>query len=106
MRQLAQFLVGLYLLVALAVFGGGVYGIMSGETGRISPCPIPDNWLGWTAYRGAAWPRTYFEDIKKVETIEDWYLVRYTPVPDSCTKNKSLTTAPNPNSPNPNSSSN
>ena len=86
MRQLAQFFVGLYLLIALIVFGGGYYGIMSGETSKISPCPLPDNWLGWTAYRAIAWPKTYFDDINKVDTIADWYFVHYTPDPKSCAK--------------------
>jgi hypothetical protein len=86
MRQLVQFFVGLYLLIALIVFGGGFYGIMSGETTKNSPCPLPDNWLGWAAYRAVAWPKTYFDDIGKVEKVEDWYFVRYTPDPASCAK--------------------
>jgi hypothetical protein len=86
MRQLAQFFVGLYLLIALIVFGGGFYGIMSGETTKASPCPLPDNWLGWAAYRAIAWPKTYFDDIYKVDTMADWYFVHYTPDPKSCAK--------------------
>jgi hypothetical protein len=86
MRQVVQFLIGLYILIALIVFGGGVYGMMSGETARASPCPVPDNWLGWAAYRAIAWPKTYFDDIGKVEKLGDWYFVHYTPVPESCEK--------------------
>jgi hypothetical protein len=88
MRQLAQFLVGLYLLIALIVFGGGFYGITSGQTANASPCPMLKNWLGWTAYRAIAWPKTYFDDIGKVEKLGDWYFVRYTPDLTSCEKKK------------------
>lgn len=86
MRQLISFFIGLYLVVAALVFGGGVYGFMSGETTAISPCPKPDNWLGWAAYRGALWPKTYFDDIDKTETIGDWFFVHYTPDRAACYK--------------------
>jgi hypothetical protein len=84
MRDVLGFLVGLYLLVAVIVFGGGIYGFMSGETARHTPCPLPENWAGWAAYRGMLWPKAYFDDIKKTDDLADWYFVRYTPDAKTC----------------------
>lgn len=86
MRDVLGFFVGLYFLLAAIVFGGGVYGFVSGETAKHTPCPVPENWLGWAAYRAALWPKTFFDDIKRVTELEDWYFVRYTPDPSTCTR--------------------
>jgi hypothetical protein len=84
MRDVVVFLIGLYLLVVVIVFGGAVYGVMSGETAKHSPCPVPGNWLVWSGYRAALWPKTYFDDIAKTDDLMDWWLVRYTPLTASC----------------------
>jgi hypothetical protein len=99
MRDVLGFFVGLYFLLVAIVFGGGVYGFVSGETAKNTPCPLPENWLGWSAYRAVLWPKTFFDDIKKVDKLADWYFVRYTPDPVTCTRDIAPVGAPAPAAP-------
>jgi hypothetical protein len=81
MRNFLGLIVGFYLTVAVAVFGGAAYGFVSGEHAKYSTCPA--NWA-WALYRAAAWPKAYYDDTSKVADIPDWLLVRYKPFGDAC----------------------
>ena len=81
MRNFLGLIVGFYLTVAVAVFGGAAYGFMSGEQAKYSTCP--PNW-GWALYRAVAWPKAYYDDMSKVTDIPDWLLVRYKPFGEAC----------------------
>lgn len=81
MRNLLGLIVGFYLTVAVAVFGGSAYGFLSGEYAKYSSCQ--PNWQ-WAAYRAVAWPRAYMQDQNRHSDLADWLLVRYKPFGDSC----------------------
>ena len=81
MRNILGLLVGLYLTVAIAVFGGAAYGFMSGENAEHTSCE--PNWK-WAAYRAALWPKTYFDDTERAHDFVGWLLARYEPFPDGC----------------------
>ena len=81
MRNILGLIVGFYITVALAVFGGAAYGFISGEHAKYSTCPA--NWL-WAGYRAAIWPKAYFDDMQRASNIPDWLLARYKPFGDVC----------------------
>jgi hypothetical protein len=80
MREFIGLIVGLYLTVAIGIFGGAAYGFMSGEHQTYSACPTErSNWMPWALYRAALWPKTYFDDADKASAVVDWLLVHYNP---------------------------
>ena len=80
MREILGLFVGLYLTVAIAVFGGAAYGFMSGEQAKYSSCVTDKNhWVPWALYRASLWPKTYFDDAGRAGDIPDWLLVHYSP---------------------------
>lgn len=81
MREFLGLLLGLYLTVALVVFGGSAYGFMAGESTQYSACAAAggDKWVPWAIYRAAAWPKAWFDDREKAPDITDWLLVHYNP---------------------------
>jgi hypothetical protein len=81
MREFIGLLVGLYLTVALVVFGGAAYGFMAGESPQYSSCAAAggNKWVPWAIYRAAAWPKTWFDDQDKASGLADWLLVHYDP---------------------------
>ena len=95
MRDIIGLLAGLYLTVALVVFGGAAYGFLSGEHAKYSSCARPSDlrtpassqtelaggqdWAPWALYRASIWPKTYFDDIGKSDGLVDWLVVRYNP---------------------------
>lgn len=81
MRNLLGLIVGFYCTVAVTVFGGAAYSVLSGEHAKYSSCP--PNW-SWAAYRAAIWPKAYYDDLNRVSDLADWLLVRYKPFGDSC----------------------
>ena len=100
MRGIIGLIVGLYLTVALVVFGGAAYGFMSGEQAKFASCAAPQdlkvnaavgeqlaggsNWIPWALYRASLWPKTYFDDADKAGDLIDWLLVHYNPFPGIC----------------------
>jgi hypothetical protein len=96
MRDIIGLIIGLYLTVALVVFGGAAYGFVSGEQAKYATCAHPGplktafnpelagapNWVPWALYRAVAWPKTYFDDSAKTSGIVDWLLVHYNPFQD------------------------
>ncbi|HVY87304.1 MAG TPA: hypothetical protein VG942_00445 [Hyphomonadaceae bacterium] len=100
MRDLIGLVIGLYLTVALVVFGGAAYGFISGEQAQFATCARPGNlkvqaafnpelaggpnWIPWALYRAIAWPKTYFDDIGKTDGLVDWLMVHYNPFPETC----------------------
>ncbi len=83
-RELIGLLVGLYISIAVVVFGAACWGIMSGETAKTSPCPVASNWPVWALYRASLWPKTYYDDIGKTQDLGGWLLVHYTPETRTC----------------------
>ncbi len=81
MRNILGLIVGFYITVALAVFGGAAYGFLSREHAKHSTCP--PNWP-WAIYRAAIWPKAYFVDLSKASNVPDWLLVHYQPFGASC----------------------
>jgi hypothetical protein len=84
MREFFGLVLGLYLTVAIAVFGGAAYGFMSGEYRKHSTCATEPDWIPWALYRAAAWPKTYFDDQNKANGIDGWLLVQYDPLSGGC----------------------
>jgi hypothetical protein len=93
MRDIIGLVIGLYLTVALVVFGGAAYGFLSGEQAKYSSCARSgvlgkpssqaaggQNWAPWALYRAALWPKTYFDDIEKTSGLVDWLVVHYNPL--------------------------
>lgn len=83
MREFFGLVLGLYLTVAIAVFGGAAYGFMSGEHAKYATCPT-ENWVPWALYRAAAWPKTYIDDQNKANGIDGWLIVQYDPLGGEC----------------------
>jgi hypothetical protein len=84
MRQLFGLTVGLYLTIAIAVFGGAAYGFVSGEHAPYSKCDAEPSWVPWAAYRAAAWPKAYYDDMKKAAGVNSWLVVQYDPFAGGC----------------------
>ena len=100
MRDIIGLIIGLYLTIALVVFGGAAYAFLSAEHAKYSSCarpgdlPVPgafqaelaggQNWVPWALYRASIWPKTYFDDIEKTDGLVDWLLVRYNPFAGNC----------------------
>jgi len=83
MRQLVGLLVGFYLTIAIAVFGGAAYGIMSGEHEKYATCRN-ENWIPWAVYRAAIWPKAYYDDMNKANGVDGWLIVQYDPLGSAC----------------------
>jgi hypothetical protein len=84
MREFFGLVLGLYLTIAIAVFGGAAYGFMSGEHANHSTCAAEPNWVPWALYRAAAWPKAYYDDMEKIDSIDGWLIVRYDPFGGAC----------------------
>jgi hypothetical protein len=82
MRQVIGFVVGLYITAAIAVFGGGVYGFMTGQPRHSENCTSA--WVLWAIARGAVWPKAYMDEASSVADIKQWLLVQYDPLPEAC----------------------
>ena len=84
MREFFGLVLGLYLTIAIAVFGGAAYGFMSGEHAKHATCATEPSWIPWALYRAVAWPKTYFDDQGKVDSIDGWLIVQYDPFAGTC----------------------
>jgi hypothetical protein len=84
MREFLGLFLGLYLTIAIAVFGGAAYGVMSGEHANYSKCATEPNWIPWALYRAAAWPKAYYDDLDKADGVDGWLIVRYDPFNGGC----------------------
>ena len=103
MRNLVGLVIGLYLTVALVVFGAAVWSFSNDARWKNAACATPGNfrvntaavettlaggpnWLPWAAYRAIAWPKTYLDDQEKVADLVDWLMVQYNPFPQICSR--------------------
>jgi hypothetical protein len=84
MREIFGLVLGLYLTVAIAVFGGAAYGFMSGEHKKYMTCATEPNWIPWSLYRAVAWPKAYYDDMNKADGIDGWLIVQYDPLGGAC----------------------
>lgn len=88
MRNIIGFVVGLYLTVAIVVFGAAAWSFNTDARWKSAACSTPagPDWMAWAAYRGIAWPKAYMDDQNKVSDLADWLMVQYNPFPETCTR--------------------
>ena len=79
MRNIIGFIVGLYLTVAIVVFGAAAWSFTSDARWKDKSCA--KDWASWAAYRAIAWPKAYADDADKIprDDIVGWLMVQYDP---------------------------
>jgi hypothetical protein len=84
MRNLIGFVVGLYLTVALVVFGAAAWSFSTEPRWQGDACAR--DWMPWAGWRAIAWPKTYFDDADKIppNDLPGWLMVQYDPWPGQC----------------------
>jgi len=80
MRNILGLVIGLYLTVAIAVFGGGIYGFVTEQANHSEACNR--NWIPFVAIRAAIWPKAYWDN--KDMDLGDWLTVNYDPSAAEC----------------------
>ncbi len=86
MRNIIGFIVGLYLTVALVVFGAAAWSFSTEARWKEQCGPAGPNWMPWAAYRGITWPKAWFDEKDKLppEDIVGWLMVKYDPWKGAC----------------------
>ncbi|MFT3724227.1 MAG: hypothetical protein QM773_11620 [Hyphomonadaceae bacterium] len=87
MRNIIGFIVGLYLTVALAVFGGAAWSFSTEARWKETCGPAGPNWMPWAAYRAIAWPKAWLDDSGKLRRRDDivgWLKIEYGPWNGAC----------------------
>lgn len=97
MRGIITFIVGLYVTVALVVAGAGVWHFTMDKPQATACTPAPletgatddglaggPNWMGYVAYRAAAWPKAYWDEKDKADDIVDWLMIGFDPFGGKC----------------------
>lgn len=102
MRNIIGFVVGLYLTVAVTVFGAAAWSFMTETRWQDTACATPGNlrvpartdetglaggpdWLPWAAWRALIWPKAYMDEIDKAGgDVLDWLTLQYNPFPQNC----------------------
>jgi hypothetical protein len=98
--RLIGWLFSLYLVIALAVAGGGAYGLSSKLSPRTYECPEnemvlasgaagkgttgPPNRAMVLGLRALIWPWSLWRAIEAGASPMDWFILRYDWAPDAC----------------------
>lgn len=86
MRALINLILGLYLMVALLVAGGGFYGFLSDDPPSVPVCQTGEspNWTFYVASRALGWPRSLFDELSLTSGLIAWLVVDYEPFETAC----------------------
>jgi hypothetical protein len=82
MRNILGLIIGLYLTVAIAVLGGGIYGFMAQKSRHNATCEA--DWIPYVALRAAIWPKAYWDHKDTMNGLAEWLTVQYDPEPSEC----------------------
>lgn len=80
MRNIIGMVIGLYVTVAIAVFGGGIYGFVTKQANHSAACNA--NWIPFVGIRAVTWPKAWWDN--KDMDLGDWLIVNYDPSPAEC----------------------
>lgn len=86
MRNIIGFIVGLYLTVALVVFGGAAWSFSTEARWKEACGPSGPSWMPWAAWRAITWPKAWLDDSGKLprDDIVGWLKVEYDPWNGAC----------------------